>query len=45
MHAVLYNTDVYTAIMISCLSVAGVVQWIEHVNIAHLFFLSSALLV
>ena len=43
---VLFNTlDVYTAIKLNWLLVAWVAQWIEHVNIAHLYFLSSALLV
>ena len=45
MHAVLFNTIVrYTAIMLHWLSVARMTQWLEHVNIAHIF-LSSALLV
>ena len=40
-----FNTiDVYTAIKLNWLSVAWVAQWIEHVTIAHLYFLSSALL-
>ena len=35
----LFNTkDVYTAIMLNWLSVDWVAQWIEHVNIAHLYF-------
>ena len=43
---VLFNTiDIYTAIMLNWLSVACVAQWVEHVNIAHLYSLSSALLV
>ena len=43
---VLFNTiDVYTAIKLNWLSVACVAQWVEHVNIAHLYFLRSALLV
>ena len=42
---VLFNTiDTYTAIMLNWLTVACVAQWVEHVNIAHLYFLSSALL-
>ena len=46
MHVVLFYTiDVYTAIMRNWLSVAWVAQWVEHVNIAHFYFLSSALLV
>ena len=44
MHVELYNTDVYPTKLINCLSVAGVAQWIEHVNTANLF-LSFALLV
>ena len=31
--------------MLNWLSVACVAQWVEHLNIAHLYFLSSALLV
>ena len=43
---VLFNTIyISTAIMLYWLSVACVAQWVEHVNIAHLYFLSSALLV
>ena len=39
MHVVLFNTiDVYTAIKLNWLLVAWVTQWIEHVNIAHLYF-------
>ena len=35
---VLFNTiDIYTAIMLYWLSVACVAQWVEHVNIAHLY--------
>ena len=46
MHVVLFSTiDIYTAIILNWLSVACVAQWGEHVNIAHLNFLSSALLV
>ena len=46
MHVVLFNTiDVYAAIMVNWLSVAWVAQWVEHVNIANLYFLSSVLLV
>ena len=42
---VLFNTiDIYTAIMLNWVSVACVAQWVEHVNIAHMF-LSAALLV
>ena len=38
-HGVLFNTiDVYTAIKLNWLSVAWVAQWVEHVNIAHLYF-------
>ena len=45
MHVVLFNTiDICTAIMLNWLSIACVAQWVEHVNIEHLF-LSSALLV
>ena len=40
-HVILFNTiDVYTAIKLNWLSVAWVAQWIEHVNIAHLYFLA-----
>ena len=36
---VLFNTiDVYTAIKLNWLSDAWVAQWVEHVNIAHLYF-------
>ena len=36
---VLFNTiDVYTAIKLNWLSVAWVAQWVEHVNIALLYF-------
>ena len=39
MHVVLFSTiDVYTAIKLNWLSVAWVAQWVEHVNIAHLYF-------
>ena len=42
---VLFNTiGVYTAIKLNWLLVAWVAQWIEHMNIAHIF-LSPALLV
>ena len=35
---VLFNTiDVYTALKLNWLSVAWVAQWVEHVNIAHLY--------
>ena len=45
-HVILFNTiDIYTAIMLIWLSVAYVAQWVELVNIAHIFFLSFALLV
>ena len=45
MHVVLFNiTDIFTAMKLNWLSVAWVAQWVEHVNIAHIF-LSSALLV
>ena len=36
---VLFNTiDVNTAIKLKWISVAWVAQWVEHVNIAHLYF-------
>ena len=36
---VLFNTiDILTAIMLDRLSVACVAQWVEHMNIAHLYF-------
>ena len=39
MHVVLFNSiDKYTAIMRNWLSVPCVAQWVEHVNIAHLYF-------
>ena len=38
-HVVLFITiDKYTAIMLNLLSVACVTQWVEHVNIARLYF-------
>ena len=44
MHVVLFNTiDVYTAIKLNWISVAWVAQWVEQVNIAHLYISNSAL--
>ena len=38
-HVVLFITiDKYTAIILNLLSVACVTQWVEHVNIARLYF-------